>query len=651
VSDTPAPTAGKRARDAITGHPWRTVAAAVALALVGLALLWDWNWFKGPVERAVEARTGRSFEIGGDLDVDLGRVTTIRADALKLGNAAWSKQAEMASADHLALRIRPFALLRGDIVIPEIRLARPDVRLETGPNGGGNWDFGMPPGDGTPPRLQRIWIEDGHLQFVDAANKTDIEVDVASRKPKKPGRAPPVGLEGGGTWAGNRFTLEGVAESPLELQQTDKPYRINLRAAAGTTRAHARGTLVNPFRLRDFDLRMALSGRNLEDLYPLLGIALPPTPPYALDGRFTRDGNAWRYDGFTGKVGDSDLAGSASVTTGGARPMLRADLASRRLDFDDLAGFIGGAPQAGDGESSNPELEALAAQRRADPKLLPATPYKLEKLRAMDADVRLKAQRINAPSLPLDDMDAHLTLDNGLLRLDPLNFGVAGGDVRSTIQMNARESTIHTRADITAKGLNLGELFPDAALTNDAIGRIGGRVAITGTGNSIAQMLGSADGDIALGMGRGQISNLLMELAGIDIYESLKFMIGKDHKVPIRCAFGDFGVKDGLMSSRALAFDTTDTIIVGEGTVNLRDETLDLLLKPRPKDRSLLTLRSPLVVGGTFKDPSFRPDFKRLGLRGAIAVALGSIAPPAALLATIDLGGGEDSGCGGQYAK
>lgn len=644
--------AGKRARDAVTGHPWRTVAAVVALALIVLALLWDWNWFKGPVERAVEARTGRSFDIGGDLDVDLGRVTTIRADTLQLGNPSWSKQETMASADRLELHIEPLALLRGEVRIPEIRLASPDVRLETGPEGGGNWDFGTDESDGgQPPRLRRIWIEDGHLQFVDAANDTDIEVDVASREPDKPGGAPPVALEGGGRWAGNDFTLEGVAESPLELQQTDTPYRIDLHAVAGATRAHARGTLVNPFRLRDFDVRMALSGKNLEDLYPLLGISLPPTAPYALDGRFTRDGNVWRYEGFTGKVGDSDLAGTASVTTGGARPFLRADLVSKRLDFDDLAGFIGGAPQAGGDESSNAELAALAAQREADPKLLPDTPYKLEKLRAMDADVRLKAQRINAPSLPLDAMDAHLTLDDGLLRLDPLNFGVAGGDIRSTIRMDAREKTIRTRADITARGLNLGELFPDAELTDDAIGKIGGRVVITGTGNSIAQMLGSADGDIALGMGHGQISNLLMELAGIDIYESLKFLIGKDHKVPIRCAFGDFAVKDGLMTSRALAFDTTDTIIVGEGTVNLRDETLDLLLKPRPKDRSILTLRSPLVVGGTFKDPSFRPDFKRLGLRGAIALTLGSIAPPAALLATIELGGGEDSGCGGEYAK
>src|SRR5690606_24049506 len=411
------------------------------------ALLWDWNWFKGPVERAVEARTGRSFEIGGNLDVDLGRTTAIRADALQLGNPGWSRQPTMATADRLELQIRPFALLRGDIVIPLIRLASPDVRLEANPEGGGNWGFGMDESaDGEPPRLQRVWIDDGHLRFVDAARKTDIKVDIASREPEKPGEAPPVGLEGGGRWAGNVFTLEGTAGSPLELQQTDEPYLVDLHATAGATRAHARGTLVNPFRFRSFDLRMALSGKNLEDLYRLLGISLPPTPPYALDGRFIRAGNTWRYEGFTGKVGDSDLSGTASVETGGERPFLRAELVSRRLDFDDLAGFVGGAPQAGGDESSNPELAALAAEREADPRLLPDTPYKLGKLRAMDADVRLQAQRINAPSLPLDDMDAHLFLDDGVLRLDPLDFGVAGGDVRSTIRMDAREKTIRTRA-------------------------------------------------------------------------------------------------------------------------------------------------------------------------------------------------------------
>jgi len=60
---------------------------------------------------------------------------------------------------------------------------------------------------------------------------------------------------------------------------------------------------------------------------------------------------------------------------------------------------------------------------------------------------------------------------------------------------------------------------------------------------------------------------------------------------------------------------------------------------------------SPLHIAGTFQDPPFHPEFKALGIPGAVALALGSIAPPAALLATIELGPGKDADCGGQYAK
>src|SRR5690606_10831514 len=197
-----------------------------------------------------------------------------------------------------------------------------------------------------------------------------------------------------------------------------------------------------------------------------------------------------------------------------------------------------------------------------------------------------------------------------------------GGRVRSTIRMDARQEAIRTDAAIRARGLELGRLFPDSALTDDAVGRISGDIDITGGGNSIARMLGSADGEAVLGMGRGEVSNLLLELAGLDVFEALRFLLGKDRKVAIRCAFGDFTITDGVMTTRALAFDTSDTIIVGEGTVDLGEEQLDLVLKPRPKDRSILALRSPLVVDGSFRDPGFRPDMARLGLRGAIALSL-----------------------------
>ena len=627
------------------------ILAALAAAIVLLAILWDWNWFKPLVERQVSARTGREFRIDGDLDADLGRVITISGDRLRFGNAKWSKEPTMATAQRAEIDVDFWPLLRLAVRIPEIRLTRPRLRLETGPDGKGNWNFLRSDGEKNRVEFRRLWVDDGNLVFLDPRKKTDIDVRLQSAAPKPGERASSIDVQGEGHWSGERFALQGNAASPLALREREQPYRIDAHAQAGPTRAHARGTLLDPLRLRDFDLQLTLIGRDMQDLYPLLGLAIPPTPPYRLNGRFTRDRDTWHYDRFTGQVGDSDLGGSAAVTTGGARPFLKANLVSKRLDFDDLAGFIGAQPQTGASETSNAEQKAKAARERGDGRVLPDEPYNLAKLRSMDADVRWKAHRINAPKLPIDDMDAHLLLDDGLLRMEPLNFGVASGDIRSTIRMDAREKIIRTRADIAVRGLDLGKLFPTAEIARTAVGRIGGNIAISGSGNSVAQILGSADGDVAVGMGKGRISNLLMELAGLDVAESLKFLLTRDKIIPVRCAFGDFAVQDGTMRTRALAFDSTDTIIVGKGDISLKNETLDLELRPRPKDRSILTFRSPLVIGGTFADPSFRPDFKRLGLRGALAVALGNIAPPAALLATLELGPGKDSNCGGRYAR
>jgi len=633
-------------------HPWRVALVLLVVAVVVLLILWDWNWFKRPVERIVEAKTGRSFDIGGDLGVDLGRTTAIRLDRVRFGNARWSKSPVMASADRVDFSVELWPLLRRDVLIPELRLVHPHLLLERGPDGTGNWVFGSP--GNTNVQFRRLWVQDGRLQYVDAAERTGADVAVTSEAGRA-GEAAPIRADGSGQWKGTAFRVHARAESPLALRDPSHPYHVDAIADAGTTHAHARGTLIDPVRLRDFDLQFALSGRNLDELYPLLHIATPPSPPYRFDGRLTRsfDGprTVWHYDRFHGRVGDSDLAGSASMTVGGPRPVLRGTLVSRQLDFDDLAVFVGKAPHAGAGETTNPELAAQAAREQASPRVLPDTPYNLEKMRAMDADVRWKAQRIDAPSLPLDDMDVHLRLDDGLLRLDPFDFGVASGHIRGQLRMDARKAPIRTQVDASARGLDLARVLPRIQTARDAIGRVGGTAALRGTGNSVAKMLGSADGSLAMGMGHGEISNLVMELAGLDIEESLKFLLTGDKRIPIRCAFGDFAVQDGVMHSRALAFDTTDTIIVGSGDISLRDETLDLTLRPRPKDRSLLALRSPLLVGGTFKDPHFRPDMKRLGLRGAIALSLASIAPPAALLATLELGPGKDAQCGGHYAK
>ena len=628
------------------------------LGIVVLLVVWDWNWFKRPIERRVTAQTGRSFHIDGNLDVDLGRTLTIRADGLRFGNAKWAREPEMASARRLEFDLRAWPLLGGDLRIPRIVLDVPVLHLQRNGKLPANWVL-VGNESGELPEFRNVHIENGTLTYYEPAGKTDIRMSVDSGAPKAGDAEPRITVNGDGTWSGNVFTLAGTAESPLELRDTERPYRIDLKAAAGPTRAHARGTLVDPLRLRDFDLKLALAGQNLDDLFPLLGVALPPTPPYALDGRFTRSidsptRSTWKYDGFTGKVGDSDLSGSAHVSAGGnAKPYLKADLRSARLDIDDLGGFIGLAPKAGGGEATNPELAVQAAQQEASGKLLPDDTWDLAKLRAMDADVRLRAKRIETRKIPVDDMDATLALKEGVLVLKPLDFGVADGTIRSTIRMDARERAIRGNADIRATGLALAKLMPDSVkLGQTAVGKVGGRVVFTSQGNSIAQLAANADGDAEAGMGAGKISKLLMEFAGLDLAGILKIKLTRDEQIPIRCAYGDFAVADGVMTPRALVFDTTETRLNGSGRIDLRNERLDLTIRPKTKKFSPLSLRSPLHIEGSFKNPDLRPDYARIGLRAAAAAVLGGAAAPAALVATADLGQGKDATyCGNDATK
>ena len=191
-------------------HPVGTGLGLLGLGVLALILLWDWNWFKGPIERQVEARTGRRLEIAGNLDVDLGRVPVIRADGLSFANAPWARRPLMASAQRLELAIELWPLLKGDVRIPEIRLSQPRLNLQSDAKHGGNWTFERG-GDGELPVFRRIWIDDGRMEFIDPAGKTDLNLQVASRQAQRADAAPPVEVEGGGRWKGNPFKLQGRA--------------------------------------------------------------------------------------------------------------------------------------------------------------------------------------------------------------------------------------------------------------------------------------------------------------------------------------------------------------------------------------------------------------------------------------------------------
>lgn len=615
--------------------------AAGLLALIVLAVLliaiFDWNWLRDPIARRVSSATGRSFAINGDLSVHLALRPRIVANDIVFGNAAWSREPAMATIKRLDFRIDILKLLIGTVEFPEMALSEPHVVLEVGKDGAPNWVFNGGDKDTAVefPSIGALTVDHGSATYRDPKLNTELAFDIRTLDAAKDATQSSLEVVGKGRFKGLPTTLRARGGALLSLRSADNPYPVKASATLGTTKVSVDGMLLDPLHLKGEQLNFKLEGSDLALLYPIIGVPIPPTPAYKLAGFLDHAGNVWTFRRFKGTVGRSDLAGDFAVDRGRHPQMITASLVSKKLVMQDLGGFIGAKRGKQAGPTSQPR-----------DKVLPAEPFSLEKLQAADADVHFRGEKILTEKLPLEKVSGHLSVKNGVLKLAPLDFGFAGGQLVSQIEMDGRKPRIVARADITAKGLRLEQMFPGSKLAAADTGTMGGRAKLDGNGNSIAQMLGSANGEAALIMDGGSVGELMLRLSNLDIANSLVVLLGGDKQVPIRCMVGNFKAVNGDFKVEALVLDTSKVNITGSGNVNFADESLHLRLVSRSKGFSLASLRGPIAVTGSFSNPVLRPEMGGVIARGGLAVALGAVtAGIGALLPLLDFGKDQDSNC------
>jgi uncharacterized protein involved in outer membrane biogenesis len=621
--------------------------AAIVLAIVAIAVaLFEWNWLRAPLSSYVSARLGRPFAIGGDLNVLLSAKPMVVMDDVTIANAPGLAEPAMMRAQRVALRVDPMSLLGSTVALAELTLVGPRVLLERDADGHGNWEFARTT---EVPRVDELIIDDGVVRYVDRNTATEITLNVksssATATPNADARTP-VHFSGTGRLHRRSFAIEGDAAPLLALEHGERPFRVNALMRAGDTRARFDGTVV-PNQIDNVDGSLTVQGRDLSELYPLVPVPFPWTPPYRLRGTLTHAGKVWTFRDFSGKVGDSDLAGIFALDVSKAKPYADADLVSTRLDYKELGGLVGLPPANEPPGARTAAQDMEAARRDASLRVLPTRPYDLDQFRIIDAKIRFRAKRFQASNLPLDDMSANLELQDAVLKLQPVDFGVAGGHVTSTLTLDARDRMIRIDGDVTVRGVDLNRVVPEIRPPTGDVGKLGGRARFNGLGNSVAEMLGSSNGEVALISTGGNTSKLAVVLTNLDLARATPLLLGGDRSSRIHCIVADFVAKDGTMFARSLVMDTDVEKVVGEGSVDLAQERYDLTLDAKSKRPSLLALRGPIVVTGTFKSPRVQPSAGPIAARVGAAVALGAtLTPIAALLPLIDLGGHPDADCG-----
>ena len=616
---------------------WAIGSLVLLIGLTGMAayIFVTSDFVRAQIENHANAVSGRKTKIAR-ISVDWGWTPHVHLDDVELSNADWGKADHMFKAQEIEFDIRLWPLLHGDIVLPRLMLRKPELFLERNAQDEFNWSPNESPVANTAvkqvqpqhrhqtPLIGRLEIIDGQVGYIDQKRKLDLSGAVSTATGQA-GAEPEARLSLKGRLEGQPLTLQFVGGSALMLRETDKPYPVDLEVAYGDTKLTVKGTIQDPFQYTGADLQLSLAGPDLSEIFPLVGIPGPPTPPYRISGKLQREQDIWRVTNMVWHAGESDLSGDVAIDQRGKPSHLMAHLFSQHLAFADLAPLVGATP----GKTGNVSRQQAQTEARLETRgeLFPNVPLHVERLRAMNMDVSLDAKQVVAPSyLPVQSLMTRVQVANGRATVRPLNMGFGGGKVTGELSIDAATPSPTSRVNLRFDGVELAAFFRGSRFFDTTDGRLSGRVVLAGTGRSLAQVMDSADGDVVTTMAGGSVSGLLVSVADLQIASALVLYITGDNRIPIRCAIGRLKFQHGPVVFDKTLMDTEKSVLHLDGEVALQTQELQIKISADPKQFDLLDRHSPVLIAGKIRSPS---------------ISLGRKIP----IPTPDFGGAKDADC------
>jgi uncharacterized protein involved in outer membrane biogenesis len=569
------------------------------------------DYLRGQLEDRVSDMTGRRTQVA-KVAVDWGWTTNVKLEGIEVANAQWGKAPYMLKVDQVDVDIRLWPLLGGNVVLPRLVLRKPEVQVETGEQDQLNWSLGETPvvtgaakalepdNRFEAPVIGQLEITEGKLGYRDPKRKLELDGTVSTATGKAEDEAV---LALKGKLAGQPLDVRFIGGSVLMLRETEQPYPLDLNVAFGGTKLKMTGTVQDPFKWTGANVDLTLAGPNLSEIYPLLGIPGPPTPPYTITGKLDREGTLWKFTQSRWRVGESDLTGEVTVDERRKPQFLTAKLVSQKLVFEDLAPLVGAAPARKTNVS--PQQAQTQAQLEATGDLFPNVPLNVEKMRAMNMDVTLDARRVIAPPwLPVQALAFRVLLEDGNATVKPLTLSVmGGGTIAGEMGIDARSDVPKVKANLRAGDIELRNFFRESRYFDATQGKIQGRLALAGNGRSLAQVMGSANGYMAFALGGGSVSSLMVSLAGLQIFDALVLYVTGDNRIPIKCAVGRLNFQQGNVAFDRTLLDTQKSVLHVKGQLSLKSQALNAEVDADPKSFDLLDLHGAVMIQGKLRSP------------------------------------------------
>ena len=618
------------------------LALVVIAALAGLIFTTDVNQYKDKIVQAVQANTGRDFQINGELRLAPSLVPTVAVEGVSVGNAPWAGAAPMLTVGRFEAQIALLPLLKKNIQIKRLLLVEPKIQLETDKNGRGNWRLGNGPAKTGQTSassaeavelpalaINEVRIERASIRHVDGQTAKITDIFIEEITVNSAGFSDPIAISAEAAVNQVPLSLRGALGS-LDALLGNRDYPLKLNANLAGARLDLEGRLAEPLAARGVNMRVLLEIEKLSDLNPLAGSALPGIGPIRLGGTVAKSGSGYAVKSLSARIMDNELTGEAEINLSGARPVLIADLAAAELDLSPFQTQEGQEKAKQTGSTGAPASETMSAK-----KVFPSDPLPLAGLKAADMVLQFKTGALITRNLTINDLDLTLKLNNGKLQIAPLSARVAGGGLKANIGLDASsgntalwDHTVEFRQIEPGQlpGIREKQLLSGAKTDITSKGK--------GFGASVSAIMAGLDGNLLIRTGKGRItSRTLQSDAANALLNSLTLLnpsMGRQDASALECAVINFAIKDGIaVADNGIGIATGKMNVLGAGNINLKTEALDIGITPRAKPGAGLgagQLAGLVRLGGTLAAPRARTDTEAAltaGIKAGSAVAAG----------------------------
>jgi uncharacterized protein involved in outer membrane biogenesis len=545
------------------------VVAAVAVVGVVVAIKTiDPNTLIAPVKAQVKAATGRDLEVRGGASIALSLHPRIVLNDVVLSNAPWGVARELAHIERLELATALLPLFSRRFELTRVVLVKPVVALEADGKGQKNWQ---------PPGAPAAGSSGAGGGLAAAVAIGDIEIS-----------------DGLVTWRDGPKgvpTRLSIAALSLRSQPLRSNVAVDFTGAVGDTRVKVAGdvgaftVLLARTSAYPVDLRGEVAGQK-----------------FAIAARITTQPR-YVFDDLKLALGENAVSGTLAVDTAGARPKATFDLRAPAVALQGVP--IPATPAAP--VAANPGRSTL----------IPDTQLSFAPLRLADADGKLAIDKLTlASGRQLGQVRLAFTLDNGKLDVSSFSVAAFGGTLRGSTTVDAsRGDDAAVRLRLDADGLALGAVLAALGQAREVRGgTLDVDADLTMRGNSPHEWASTASGSFRAVSGKATLTNAKVDAAiMIDrLTEAINPFRTRDPSTDLVCAVVRLPLRNGVANvDRSIAIETDKIGVSASGTLDFRNETLDLTFQPKVRKGISIDfagLADLVRLRGPFASPSLAVD-------------------------------------------